>query len=374
MENHAKTPGHTKLGLEPHIDHSTYTAYAADLRYANLHNLRAAGFVGTLVGLALLLLTLPPFGVLGMTAAYLTLTLVCAAIYLLCRFVLPHRMAWVLPVYYLLIVLLLGLAVLMGTVWGLTSNATTFLLLMVLLPQFLIDEPWRLNLVTGVLCVAFCLTVYWVKPHELHNLDITNCLVFYFISMFSCRQMIRTKMSDIIIKSELKRQRDVDMLTDLNNRGALERIVADYIHESNQDAVMLILDIDNFKSVNDRLGHGSGDKVLQLVGEAMKSTFRPGDIVSRLGGDEFVAFLPAALSLEAITARADALIAKVCAIRLNPDEPLGISASIGLAKYPKDGCTFSELYKQADTALYCAKRRGKGQWAIYQEDGAGKRA
>lgn len=177
-------------------------------------------------------------------------------------------------------------------------------------------------------------------------------------------------MSDIIIKHELKQQRDIDMLTKLSNRGAFERVVAQYIHESNQNAVLLIMDIDNFKSVNDTMGHAYGDMVLQLVGEQLSAAFRSGDTVSRLGGDEFVAFLPAAGNIQLIAEKAQALIARVSAIKIQSDTPCKIGASIGLAQYPSNGCTFEELYKRADEALYRAKQAGKGKCFIYDTDSA----
>ena len=167
---------------------------------------------------------------------------------------------------------------------------------------------------------------------------------------------------------ELEQQRDMDMLTKLNNRRAFERVVAQYIAESDQNAVLMLMDIDSFKSVNDTMGHAYGDMVLQLVGEYLQSAFRSGDTVSRLGGDEFVAFLPAVGDVGLIVHKAMQLIERIAGIKIDSAAPCKMGASIGLARYPINGRSFEELYKSADKALYRAKQNGKGRCFVYDTE------
>lgn len=96
----------------------------------------------------------------------------------------------------------------------------------------------------------------------------------------------------------------------------------------------------------------------------MQSSFRKGDIVSRLGGDEFVAFLPAVGEITVITDKVQGLLTKIGSIQKELKLTCTIGASAGIAQYPEDGCSFQELYRRADAALYCAKGKEKGTYVI----------
>lgn len=350
------------------VGSSVFADFRNDIDLYNLRTLRQISCVGMVAGIALFLLCFPPFRVFGLVYSYLALAVVFTALYLWCLFGLERRRRMVLPTFYLIGFLLLYMASIMGTYLGQNANATTVLLLILVLPLFVIDKPWRLHVFFGIMTAIFCVMDYSVKLNrELMKLDIANCVAFYLLSVAISRQAIKTRLADIIIKHELKQQRDMDMLTKLNNRGSFERIVERYLHESNQNAVLMLMDIDDFKRVNDTLGHAKGDQLLQQVGEYLKAAFRSGDTVSRLGGDEFIAFLPAVTDMGVIKEKVDSLLQKISEISLAQERSCPVGASVGLAQYPEDGCSFEDLYKQADAALYHAKRSGKGQFAVYDE-------
>ena len=349
------------------VDRHAFTEFKNDIALCNLHTLRQIAWVGTVGGLLLVLACLPPFRLMTMIYGYLAITVLFGTLAALSYTLLEKRLGFVLPVYYAFVILFLALSIVMGTVWGRDSNAITFIILVVVLPLLIIDRPARMNAVFGTMCLAFCIIDFHVKRSELCSMDVANCVVFYLLSIVISRQTINVKLSDIIIKHELKQQRDMDMLTKLSNRGAFERHVDRYIHASNKDAVMLIMDLDNFKAVNDQMGHEYGDLVLKRVGEYLQAAFRRGDIVSRLGGDEFVAFLPAVGELGVITEKVEALIERVSGVRQELALRCSVGASVGLAQYPQNGCSFEELYRRADAALYSAKRSGKGTFVVYDE-------
>lgn len=182
-------------------------------------------------------------------------------------------------------------------------------------------------------------------------------------------------MGKIININEMKAEADHwreeayrDPLTTLYNRKAVEEMSARMLEGSgHRQAVLFFVDIDNFKQLNDRLGHLYGDKVLRYIGREMQSRFRSTDIVGRIGGDEFVVLLNNAISLDDIRRKADDL----CNIfRQAPgQESLGhpISGSVGIARCPDDGAGFLDLLHKADVALYHAKSQGKNQYAFYEE-------
>ncbi|MEG1873306.1 MAG: GGDEF domain-containing protein, partial [Ruthenibacterium sp.] len=123
----------------------------------------------------------------------------------------------------------------------------------------------------------------------------------------------------------------------------------------------------NFKTVNDTLGHASGDAALIEVAQQLKRLFRATDIVGRVGGDEFAVFVEG-LNRETGLEKKLADISEVFNWFLyKKDLMFPISCSIGVALFPQDGATCAELSKRADAALYFAKQNGKNQFAIYSE-------
>ncbi|HEV7914902.1 MAG TPA: EAL domain-containing protein [Albitalea sp.] len=159
-----------------------------------------------------------------------------------------------------------------------------------------------------------------------------------------------------------------DALTGLANRSSLQRDMARAVKRSNRHqkrfAVMFV-DIDCFKQINDTLGHGVGDAMIKACGERLTKVLREDDSVARFGGDEFV------LVLENLSKASDAAIVaeKVLACCAEPylidDRELHMSASIGVSIYPEDGADGEALLKNADTAMYRAKDKGRGTYQFY---------
>ena len=122
-----------------------------------------------------------------------------------------------------------------------------------------------------------------------------------------------------------------------------------------EQLALLLLDLDGFKNINDKMGHAAGDELLRQVAERLLSCIRGSDTACRYGGDEFVLLLP---EVDGET-RALAVAAKIRARLAEPymldGHPVLVTASIGVALYPVDGLSQSDLIKQADVAMYLAK-------------------
>ena len=130
---------------------------------------------------------------------------------------------------------------------------------------------------------------------------------------------------------------------------------------------MFLFDIDNFKKINDTMGHAFGDEVLATFGKKIRSEFRVTDIIGRTGGDEFIIFLKD-LKDEAVIEREAGRVAGFFKdFTVGTYTKYSPTASIGAAIYPRDGVDYESLYKAADTALYKAKKRGKNQLAFFSE-------
>ena len=168
-------------------------------------------------------------------------------------------------------------------------------------------------------------------------------------------------------RSLLEHRASHDALTGLMNRSAIQNEIDNRLKED-QQGVFLLMDLDNFKKVNDTLGHGQGDKVLQRFASLLEDFFWEDDLKARLGGDEFVVFLTNSIPEKDLTAQLGRLLKVLTDKLFNEYSANGLSVSIG-ACYVQGTCTtFAQLYKQADSAMYAAKFGGKN--ACFISDGS----
>ncbi|QIB65265.1 diguanylate cyclase domain-containing protein [Kineobactrum salinum] len=162
-----------------------------------------------------------------------------------------------------------------------------------------------------------------------------------------------------------------DFLTDLPNRVLLyDRINQAIGLAARRDTSLsvLFLDMDNFKPINDSLGHASGDKLLQSIARRLSSCVRSSDTVSRLGGDEFVLLLLGDSKRESPETIARKVLRTLSAPHRIDGHEVVVTASIGISSYPVDGTDAESLIKQADTAMYEAKNRGRDNYQKYCEE------
>lgn len=172
----------------------------------------------------------------------------------------------------------------------------------------------------------------------------------------------------------LAKQARTDALTGLLNRRSftkrLEESLADCAR-TGQTGTLVYVDLDNFKAVNDRLGHQAGDAALKGLAACLRRLARASDFVARLGGDEFALWLATA-DADAAVSRAKVILAlkdEIAAFSAGPDKPLGLS--VGLAVYtPGTPETIAELLARADGAMYEVKQKGKGSYALARPAGA----
>lgn len=182
---------------------------------------------------------------------------------------------------------------------------------------------------------------------------------------------ILTKDIDAQKKHELSLQyrSEIDALTQLYNRVTTVYLVNQCLQDpqtSGGKHAFLILDLDNFKAVNDTLGHSEGDYVLRDVSAKIRAHFRSTDIVGRLGGDEFIIFLKEIREENYVEELVKGLLEKVDHIYQKDHQAVHISASIGISLAPRDGQDFNDLYEKADQALYQVKNSSKNGVKVYE--------
>lgn len=170
----------------------------------------------------------------------------------------------------------------------------------------------------------------------------------------------------------LKNKAERDLLTKLLNKKTFERRVENIIsnHSADEAGALLIIDLDNFKGINDTLGHMAGDRVLSCVADKMRETFRSQDYLGRIGGDEFAVYFTFQHKTDieerraVIRSRVEHFCKAIGMIAEEMTWNAKISCSIGIAMDPEHGTDYEKLYQSADQALYQAKKAGKSQYRI----------
>lgn len=156
-----------------------------------------------------------------------------------------------------------------------------------------------------------------------------------------------------------------DALTGLLNKAESRRRTENYLNAGHEKGSLVLMDLDDFKRINDRYGHLCGDAVLSDTAAVLCRLF-PGDIIGRIGGDEFLLFIPE-MGKAAAGEKAKNISVLLKEKKL-PDSEDVICSSVGIAEWPEDADSFFELYRKADMALYYSKRNNKGKVTLYSEE------
>jgi diguanylate cyclase (GGDEF)-like protein len=173
------------------------------------------------------------------------------------------------------------------------------------------------------------------------------------------------------LQEQLRHQATHDPLTGLANRALLNERVShalDLLDRSSGSVAVLALDLDDFKTVNDSLGHGVGDELLVLAAQRLRDCIRPGDTVARHGGDEFTILLENVHSVDETCIVANRVISCLEPPFSLQEKEVSVRASVGVALSAGGGESTAEILGNADVAMYAAKRAGKDRFQIYAPD------
>ena len=165
---------------------------------------------------------------------------------------------------------------------------------------------------------------------------------------------------------------DYDSLTDVLSRRRFREELSRQLASAGRyvtPAALMFVDLDDFKSINDRLGHAAGDQVLVSVARLLRGRLRDSDLMGRLGGDEFAIWLPRADRSQAVTVAEQLLKAIASHATVAGGKSIETGASIGIALVPEHGTTVEELLAHADAAMFRAKAAGRNHCRVYAPDG-----
>jgi diguanylate cyclase (GGDEF)-like protein len=169
-----------------------------------------------------------------------------------------------------------------------------------------------------------------------------------------------------VLQDQLRHEASHDPLTGMANRLLFGSRVEQALAQTNQHVGVLFIDIDDFKTVNDSLGHAAGDELLRSIADRIGKCLRPGDVAARLGGDEFAVLLIGIDEPATAVRIADRVIEALREPFIIAAEEVLTHASIGIATAIDTVCDGQELLQNADLALYTAKSSGKSRWELFE--------
>ena len=231
---------------------------------------------------------------------------------------------------------------------------------------YFFDYAWRV----GSLQIASYIVMMLVWNYsgvKMDSIRIVYSVLYLMISLVTFYALNRARVKLIAGQQRSQYQADTDLLTGLTMRTAAQKQIEEHL-KTDTHGVMMLLDLDRFKSVNDRLGHQMGDTVLIDVATDLKRMFRNSDVLSRLGGDEFVVYMNSVPEKEWAMERAAQVVRTVRRWVGNGTTNIQISASIGIVMTDMVERNYDELYRAADIAMYAAKSQGGNRALFYSPE------
>lgn len=234
------------------------------------------------------------------------------------------------------------------------------------LPMLFIDRTYKYCFEEAVVLAILLIFSYFSKPKDAFVQDVYISICAYVLSFISARIILEMRARETLSMKEVTRLSALDKLTHVLNKNALLDRMDSYFEKKKPEefCAMCIIDLDDFKQVNDNLGHNTGDILLEKVGQLLIENFRAYDIVGRYGGDEFVVLMPRMSDQNILHSRCKALQMFISDINIGGDH--SVTASIGAVT-----CTGivrrESVFAMADDALYKSKIMGKNcctTWAM----------
>ena len=248
--------------------------------------------------------------------------------------------------------------ILMDTVAFSEDQAIWTPMIIVVFPMVYIDRMYKYGVEELIVTVSFIFLSYIYKDPLIFSRDMYMILAAYVLSMLSAHIVLEMRSREGLAMMELRKISSLDKLTHVLNKGALlQKIDEFYLNKSPDVAcAMCVIDLDDFKQVNDNLGHTTGDLLLERVGQLLIDGFRAYDIIGRYGGDEFVVLMPNMSDLTILQMRCRTLQMFLTDYTVGNGRPF--SVSIG-AIIDEGNHTSDEVFRMADDALYKSKIDGK---------------
>lgn len=261
--------------------------------------------------------------------------------------------------------LLMAVVVYTGAVGMRNEPGIFFSPITIILSMLFVMPFWHNITIVTTITAAFVLLSGLAKETSAHALDVSMAVLTWVLSLTADFVVLDLRVRDMNLRRELTHLSCTDSLTGLMNKNKAESAAREHLKGAGAQSrsALFVIDLDQFKQINDQLGHQAGDAALEIFGESLMKLFRANDIVGRVGGDEFVALMKNTGDRKLIARRASLICETVRRTRFR-DTGITLTCSVGVAVCTEGNCTYDVLFSRADEQLYKVKRSGKNGYRI----------
>ncbi|WP_165443946.1 GGDEF domain-containing protein [Lachnoclostridium sp. Marseille-P6806] len=366
--------GHYVRNIWRKLNPPEFDAYRADLEKENLQCLARFlifGCLASALSLAaqILWLPLPGYGHCIEMAVYFILSLaVFFAFYESLR-----RNATL--ALYIWIAITLFWEIVHGAIFAPERETFLFFFLLLVLPFLLLDKPIRVLVLILMMSAVYAAVDIRTKENDILRYDMQHLCVCSVSSLYLNYTLLSRRLTSLGRSSEAQENAEHDPLTGICNRRGGEPQIRKLVSRS-QTGAFILLDIDDFKQINDNFGHDVGDEVLKSVAAVLAGSFRDSDVVMRMGGDEFAVYALGMDDYRGVQKRLASLREALRSVTPDGREDHPVTVSVGCAINNGSYPAYDVLYQICDGLLYETKRNGKDGYRIrnseYREADAGK--
>ena len=345
-----------------------YTNCVTEIRNSNIRSLVMCSFITTFLSIGFLAASFifsDKFNIYEKIFSWLYTLISCffcfSSAYLLGK----HKKLTLLFVYAYMLFLSAS-SIITGVFLCKDRNAVFFFIAQTTFPVIFLDTPLRMAGLSLVSAIVFDILAYFFKTPDRYMIDIMNSVIFLITGMLLSIFTANIKLNDFIFQKAIKTERDTDGLTGLLNKSSMMREIRKSMTNDPKNGILVMLDVDDFKRINESYGHVVGDFVISGIARCLNSSFRNSDIIGRFGGDEFVIFMPFTHDVVIAQSRVKKVLSLMAETIELPNENDKVTGSFGIAVCSEFGDTYDDLFRKADYALYQAKSGGKNQFSVYE--------
>lgn len=333
--------------------------YKEEICNRNYNNFLGLTTVGIIITCGILLVGLPLSEYFTFNNQVFVLLGFCIILYLIAKFYLHKKKKYITLIFYFALSPVMFMGILMGTFLDSQVPSITIMVFLCVLTLFMIDKPWRIFFYISCSAMLYAVLCYYAKPKELFISDMMHLLAFYCLALGINLLTLNERIENVESFVKYKSKSEIDLMTGVYNREVGLHKIKHLIYNRIKGS-FIILDIDDFKKINDHFGHMYGDSVIKEISKLIKGYFSKEDIVLRMGGDEFIVYSINLIEMDECRKELEDLLDSLRSSAIGHDKGICVSFSIGCAINDKEAVDFNRLYRESDQCLYVAKNSGKG--------------
>lgn len=336
-----------------------FDMYLEEINIRNYNNFKTFTRVGLIISFLVFIFGIIHNKFLNFSSEILMILIYFILLVIISKFMSRAAKKYITAIFYISITPIMIMGTMLGTFLDRYNASITIMVLICVLTLFIIDKPWRILIYLIAVCVFYSICCYIAKPYDLFVKDIIHLIIFLQVAIGVNFFTLRDRFECVENYVKYKKRAEIDLLTHIYNRGSGIEKIKSLISQGIKGA-FLIIDIDNFKCINDTYGHIRGDNALKLISKTIKNCFREDDVVLRLGGDEFAVYAIGLSTKEDCEKCCQRFIEKLNIIQEDRKFACDLGVSLGCSIFNSNVMNFNELYEKSDKCLYEAKKLGKG--------------